>query len=238
MRVAIVSPSRSRPHPAYLAALEASVPHLDAAGIEHATCFEVGSPYISGARATLIRKAMNWGADAIVFIDDDVSWGPPDLAKLIKTDGDVVGGTYRFKLPGEPEQYMGVIDAGDDGRPIVRADGAMRASRLPAGFLKVTRRALDRFMEAYPQWSIIDADKKASPDLFHHGAQDGTWWGEDYAFCRNWLKAGGEVWLVPDLNLDHHNPDGSVFPGNFHNFAMRLPGGSESANPEPPKKGA
>ena len=58
---------------------------------------EVGSPYISAARATMLRKALDAKADVIVFIDHDLSWRPGDLLKLIETTGDVVGGTYRFK---------------------------------------------------------------------------------------------------------------------------------------------
>jgi hypothetical protein len=61
-------------------------------------------------------------------------------------------------------------------------------------------------------------------DLFNHGAHEGVWWGEDYAFSRNWLALGGELWIVPDLNLTHHGPD-TVYPGNFHNFLRRQPGG-------------
>ena len=45
-----------------------------------------------------------------------------------------------------------------------------------------------------------------SVDLFNHGAHDGAWYGEDYAFSRNWLALGGDIWIVPDLNLTHHSP--------------------------------
>lgn len=225
MKVAILTPTVKHPHPAYVRAMEASVPLLDQAGIEHSICFEVGCPYISGARATLLRKAMQWGADAFVFIDHDVSWRPQDLLTLIQTPGDVVGGTYRFKLA--DESYMGCIDTRDDLRPLCRDDGAIKASRMPAGFLKVTRVAVDRFMAAYPHLVIEDAEGFRSPDLFHHGAFKGTWFGEDYAFCRNWIAAGGELWLVPDLDIAHHDFDGSEYPGNFHRFLLRQPGGSE-----------
>lgn len=221
----------TRPHDAYLASLEACVPALDAAGIEHAAVFEVGCPYISGARATLLRKALVWGADTIVFIDHDVSWAPADLTKLASTAGDVVGGTYRYKT--DDERYMAHIDVDERARPLVRADGALRAQRLPAGFLKVTCAAVDRFMRHYPHLTIRDADGFESPDLFNHGAHRGTWFGEDYAFCRNWLDADGELWLVPDLELGHHAGDRSYL-GNFHRFLLRQPGGSDSACPAPP----
>ena len=50
------------------------------------------------------------------------------------------------------------------------------------------------------------------------------WYGEDYAFSRNWLALGGDIWLVPDLQLDHHSAD-QVYPGNFHIYMRKQPGG-------------
>lgn len=232
-RVVFCCPTRDRPSDAYLSALEASVPLLDAAGYVHAAVNEVGCPYISGARATMLRKAMLWGADMVVFIDDDVSWEPQDLVTLLETPGEVVAGTYRFKVPGD-ESYMGEVLSGEDGRPVVRFDGAVLAEAIPAGFLKVTRRALESFMAAYPEL-VIDKDNNGfrSPDLFNHGAHKGVWWGEDYAFSRRWREMGGDIWIVPSLKLTHHGKDRS-YPGDFHEYLLRRPGGSASAHPIPP----
>lgn len=228
MKVVICTPTITKPHPAYLSALEGSVPLLDGAGIEHQCVFEIGCPYISGARATMLRRAMAAGGDVFVFIDHDVSWAPGDLLTLIQSQGDVVGGTYRYKL--DDIQYMGNVETDADGLPIVRDDGCIRAFRLPAGFLKVTRAGVDKFMAAYPHLTIRSEDGFESPDLFNHGAHKGTWFGEDYAFCRNWIDAGGEVWLIPDMNLDHHSGE-SVYRGNFHEYLLRCPGGSKSDCP-------
>jgi hypothetical protein len=38
---------------------------------------------------------------------------------------------------------------------------------------------------------------------------------------------GGEIWLVPTLRIDHHSPD-KAYPGPFHDFMLRQPGGSEA----------
>lgn len=227
-RVAFCYPTRDRPTDAFLSALEASVPLLDAAGYEHSAVAQVANPYISGARATMLRKAMLWGADVVVFLDDDVSWSPGDLVTLLKTPGNVVAGTYRFKVPGD-EAYMGEHAVAYDGRPIVRDDGAILMNFIPAGFLKVTKKALERFMDAYPEL-VIDKDSNGfrSPDLFNHGAHEGVWYGEDYAFSRRWRALGGEIWLLPKLQLDHHGKDG-VWKGNFHEYLLRLPGGSKAA---------
>ncbi len=220
-KVVFCTPTITRPFQAYLDALEASVPLIEAAGWEHGVTFEVGSPYISAARAHLLRKALDAKADVIVFLDHDLSWAPESLVKLINTPGDVVSGLYRFKK--EPVQYMGSLETHEDGRPIVRPDGNLQGDRVPAGFLKITAKAVHDFMGAFPNL-IFGPRYHPSVDLFNHGAHGGLWWGEDYAFARNWRAMGGEIVIVPDLDITHHT-ETEAFPGNYHQFLLRQPGG-------------
>jgi len=228
MKVVIATPTLSQPYPAYVDALKSSVAAMEAAGIEHQTVFEVGCPYISHARATMLRKALDAKADAVVFIDHDLSWRAHNLVRLITTDGDVVAGTYRFKK--DTEEYMSFIAGDAEGRPIVRRDGNLVGEKVPAGFLKITAAAVDRFMKAYPEL-VYGVSYNASVDLFNHGAHEGVWYGEDYAFSRRWRACGGEIVLIPDLDLTHHgiDKDGNAksYPGNLHRWLMRQPGGSE-----------
>ena len=219
MKVIFATPSLSGPTAPYIGALEQSIPLITAAGWDEAYVQEVGCPYISAARATLTRRALDTGADVIVYLDYDLSWKPRDLLRLIETEGDVVAGTYRFKKA--DEEYMGVVRTDAAGRPATRRDGAISATRVPAGFLKVTRGAIDRFMQAYPKL-CFGPRYQLSVDLFNHGAHAGVWWGEDYAFSRNWCDCGGEIWLVPDLDITHHAGD-RAYPGNFHQFLLRQP---------------
>lgn len=219
MKVVFATPSLAGPTAPYIAALEQSVPPITAAGWDEAYVQEVGCPYISAARATLTRRALDAGADVIVYLDYDLSWRPADLLALLETEGDVVAGTYRFKK--DEEEYMGVVRTEADGRPMMRTDGTIAATRVPAGFLKLTRAAIGRFMEAYPEL-CFGPRYALSVDLFNHGAHKGVWWGEDYAFCRNWCDAGGEIALIPDLDITHHVGD-RAYPGNFHRFLLRQP---------------
>jgi glycosyltransferase involved in cell wall biosynthesis len=224
-KVVLCIPTLTRPYQQTLDAVAGSVPVLDAAGYDHYLVTEVGNPYISGARAAMLRKALDVKADIIVFIDHDVSWRPDDLVKLIQSEGDVVAGLYRFKTDGE-ETYMGVLDDDKDGFPKVRADGCIKATRVPAGFLKLTREAVNKFMVAYPHLMYGEA---CNPhiDIFNHGAHKGAFWGEDYSFCRNWTDAGGEIWIVPNVSLTHHAGD-KDYPGNYHEFLLKQPGGSNA----------
>lgn len=220
--VIFCTPTVSLPFPPYIEAMERSVPALNDAGIRHQLVLEVGSVYISWARSNMLMKAMKTDADAFVFIDHDLSWEPADLVRLIQHPGDVVSGDYRFKKA--DEEYMGRVFTTDDGHPVVREDGTLKAHAVPAGFLKVTRAAVERFTEAYPE--LVYGPDGDYVDLFNHGAYKGMWWGEDYAFCRRWRDLGGEIYLIPDLSITHHL-GGQAFPGNLHEYMLRQPGGSK-----------
>lgn len=223
MKVVFATPTITRPAAPYLKALEQSIPLIVGAGWEEGCVFEIGNPYISAARSIMTRKALEAGADVIVYIDHDLSWRPQDLLKLIETAGDVVAGTYRFKCP--EERYMGAVLPLPDGRLQVRGDGCIKAENIPAGFLKVTRDAIERFALAYPAL-LYGPVLHPSVDLFNHGAINRVWYGEDYAFSKRWRDLGEDIWIVPDLDLDHHS-ETEVFRGNFHRFWLRQPGGSE-----------
>lgn len=219
-------PKGQIPHKKTIESLENCLPAVEAAGWEHGLTHVTG-PYISGGRAELTRKGMDAKADAMVYIDYDVSWDPQDIVKLLTTEGDVVAGTYRCKTD-DPDEilYMGAIfNDPVDFKPIGRGDGCIKAKVVPAGFLKVTAGAIDMFMRAYPDL-CYGPQYSLSIDLFHHGAHAGLWWGEDYAFSRNYLDAGGEIWLVPDMNIDHWQGE-SVYKGNYHKFLLSQPGGIE-----------
>lgn len=253
-------PKGQAPHPQTVQSLRDSVPLVEAAGWEHGYTQTIGNPYISGSRAEITRKGMDARADVMVYIDYDVSWDAQDLVTLLETPGDVVAGTYRCKTDDPNEiTYMGAIFTAEDGKPIGRKDGVLKSRAVPAGFLKVTTTAIDRFMRAYPEL-CYGPQYSLSVDLFHHGAHEGLWWGEDYAFARNYIDCGGEVWTVPNLNIDHWTfgwtcdkckpedgpqqnqasdlactyccaPRGDIgcYKGNLHEFLLRQPGGVKAA---------
>ncbi len=217
------------PFQGYLKSLDDTIVAFDEAGFGVGFVYVSGSCYISWARADMLKKAMDTDAEAVVFIDHDMSWSPEDMLRLVRHPGDVVAGDYRFKE--DEEKYMARLAVDEDGRPIVRDDGTIDAEQVPAGFLKVTRKAVERFREAYPEL-MFGRPNREFVDLFNHGAYDGLWWGEDYAFSRRWRGIGGEIHLIPDLNLTHHLP-GKAFPGNLHEFLLKQPGGSKEPQAKP-----
>jgi hypothetical protein len=224
-KVVFATPSLQGPKGPYLEALEASLPLIEKHGWTHQYVQEIGNPYISNARAIMTRKALDVAPDCIVYLDYDLSWEPEDMLKLLQAEGDVVCGTYRFKK--DEEEYMGDVAGNADGIPLARdLDGALIGIQMPAGFLKITTQGIAKFMKAYPHLCYGEP-YRLHVDLFNHGAHNGIWYGEDYAFCRNWRECGGQIWVLPDLNLTHHGD--KPYPGNYAEFLKRQPGGINAA---------
>jgi glycosyltransferase involved in cell wall biosynthesis len=222
---------RISPYPQFVDSLEAEIPLIRAAGWDEELVQEIDNPYIGGARAKMLRKALDHDATVVVFLDYDLQWPAGELLKLIETDGDVIAGTYRCKV--DEEQYMGTVFSRSRWEgAIVREDGCIKAGVAPAGFLKITPMAVELLMANYPSFATGRVIARAST-CFNHGAHDRLYWGEDYAFCRRYREKCGDVWIKPDLSLTHWMGD-KPYPGNFHQFLLRAPGGSESANPQPP----
>jgi len=217
MKVVFATPFLDRPTAPFIEALEACLPAIEAAGWQHKFVQCVNNPYISGARAEMTRKALDAEADVVVYLDYDISFTPEDMVKLLEAEGGVVAGTYRFK--NDVEEYMVSLVTDPMARLVGRPDGCLKTEQAPAGFLKVTKQALSTFAKHYPQLLYGDP-MRPSLDLFNHGAIDGTWYGEDYSFCRRWIATGNDVWLIPDLNINHHSYD-RTYEGNFHKYLLK-----------------
>lgn len=238
MKFVICIPTVTKPHPKTLAAIEAAIPVLDKFGFEHRMVAEIGNAYISGARGALLRKALDKldpEKDAVLFHDHDVAARPHDYVKLMGTEGLVVAGTYRYKK--DETEYMGGWHTDEAGIPVHReSDGAIKGSMVPAGFLKVRVQAIDRLMLAYPEL-CYGPPSHPSFDLFNHGAFERVWWGEDMAFCRRWAAIGGEIWMPPDMDVDHWGYDDKgkpkVWEGNLARYMRSLPGGDLDPNKPP-----
>ena len=235
----ICIPFFGTPFPQTLKALGDSVPLIQNAGWTINTHLQHNNPYISNARNAMLREALDRYPDVVIFLDHDVSWDPVDLLRLVETPGDVVSGTYRFKK--DEIEYMGAPMPDVHGQVQVREvgtchdpwnpefDDAILGFSAPAGFLKITPNAVSRFMKAYPQL-MYGAAYAPSVDLFNHGVHEGVWYGEDYAFCRNWRDLGGELLLLPNLNISHWKREESgeytEFKGNYHWYLASRAGGA------------
>lgn len=174
---------------------------------------------IPGGGLTTARDQIACGfidseADRLVFLDADVSWEPGALLKLAMQPVDFVGGAYRHKQEKETYPVMQLQD-----RPELWADpktGLLEVEQLPTGFMCLSRKVfLDiqaRFPErAYEYWE----HKLFGFFYFPPGG------GEDGAFCLDWRRTGGKVWLDPELTLTHTGGT-TPFVGHIGNYLKSL----------------
>jgi hypothetical protein len=190
-----------KPHVATVDSLLAEQVFALGKGVHLLVEWEVGCSLIGHARNRLARRFLaTTECRAMVFVDADISWPTGSLVALARSRKDVIGGTYRAK---HPESQFHVL-----GRP--EKDGRLfKVNGLPGGFLKISRRAFERTKaKAY-----LSANGSAERDYFPMGFHRGTYFGEDFGFCRLHRQSGGTVWLDPDIHLRHH--DGmSVYSGD------------------------
>ena len=65
---------------------------------------------IQRARNDLFKLAYSNDIDVLFFIDGDVGWNPSDFYKLVKSDKDIIGGSYRKKTDNEELYVVKALD--------------------------------------------------------------------------------------------------------------------------------
>lgn len=165
-----------------------------------------GDPLISHARNVIFSTFLNrTDCTDLVFIDDDVSWEPGTLLKLISHPADLVAGLYRHKR--DPESYpFNLLDPDLGKLQQDRNTGLILVADVPFGFTRISRACAEKMWEAakdkpFRHQSAPDLDCRLVFDVEY---RDGQYFGEDYYFCRNWREIGGQVWVDPSLVLTHH----------------------------------
>lgn len=160
--------------------------------------------HVDDARNGVLRDFMLSDCTELVFLDADVVWEPSDLIKLIKHDRDIVAGVYPKRKADDTEFPVRVppdtvLQADSDG--LVEVEGA------PTGFMKIKRHVIQKFFEAnkHRRFYGVGASGNDEPYtlVFERTFSDGLRASGDYAFCLQWKKMGGKVFVDPYMRLSH-----------------------------------
>lgn len=179
----------------------------------HANC-----SIITRARNVILAQFLASDCDVMVTLDDDIAWDGDELIQLLEHRQDFVAGVYRSKE--EPAKFHAKLKD-----PRVDPDlDLIEAERVPAGFLKLSRACVQRMTEVYSHLVYFDphAPRKEAHDLFAFVVEDGTFWGEDYTFCRRWRAIGGRIWIDPHLTLHHIGQAPEVCPDGLHRLKEKV----------------
>lgn len=210
MKIAILTPSYSAQVNVHFAiSLAATLSRVRQSECVFLTV--VGSSILPMARNSLVAKAMAWGADKLVFIDDDVSWDTEDFQKLVLSEPKIMAGVYQ-KRPHAPHDAPDfAVSSFPDGmkpdfRGLVEVDGAA------TGFMRIDREVFEAMKpSACRLYDPKTHDGSEANELYEYFAygkmikdQRTAFEGEDYAFCRRARALGFKTFIDPAMKLGHH----------------------------------
>lgn len=173
-----------------------------------------GCSLIPLARNLMLQSFRDCGAKTLLFIDADLSWPAEAALRLVESPHDVIAGAYPVK--DDDIRFPANWKAG--------STRLLQSYGLQGGFLKISRRAIERMDEKFPDLKchydgkemvalfdtmIVRGDPIDDQDPF----KEGQWLGEDTAFTRRWQMCGGRAFIDPNINFEHYGH--KAWPGNL-----------------------
>ena len=169
---------------------------------------------IAQARNAHATKVLQGSYSHLLFVDADMGFQPSLVSKMLEFDRPVVGCVYprrNINLARALAAAQGETDPnrlrhslqdyvpssiGDE-----REGDFARADVAGTGIMLIRRDALERMQEGYP--NLVGANGDFHPFAETVRNPDGGFVGEDVAFCRRWLKIGGEIWVCLTETITH-----------------------------------
>lgn len=169
--------------PEFLASLLAGVLVCREVGIEVEADIVSNCSLIAKARNEIAARFLSGGRDCLLFLDADLHFKAEDMVRLIQRPEAVIGSAYVKK------DHSGIFVC-NPVRPYVEQDGAWEVEGIGTGFLRIKREALEGM-------DVPTYGPEQTRAFFNCGIVDGEYMGEDYAFCREYRRQGGRVWMLP-----------------------------------------
>lgn len=169
---------------------------------------------IQRARNDLFKFAYDSKVDALIFIDSDIGWKPADLLKLINSDKDIIGGTYRKKTDNS-ELYVVKASNSENNTLNVEIDntGLMEVAGLGCGFMKISRKAIEDIWNSSKPYVSEKGDSRM---VFEVVCEENDLISEDIYFCKKWRNKGNKVYLDTSITCNHSG--NKIYQGNFKNW--------------------
>lgn len=197
-------------------------------GIGCSVEFLPGNCYLPLSRNLLVQKFLASKATDLLFIDADMGFEAEGVLNILKFDREIVAGVYPFKT--DEEGYPARIICNADKTPKVDpVTGLIEMDGCATGFMRIQRKVFEELSEKGIPKTVQEYDKDMKPcnsylNFFDCEQVGDRWWGEDYNFCRKWTEIGGKIWCYPNINFSHVGT--KAWLGNYHEFLIRQPGGS------------
>ena len=140
----------------------------------------------------------------LLWIDDDMGWNAMDVLRLIHAGKDFAAVAGPRKVS-PPSFAVNVSDAHGNPTPLTMdsATGFFHATGVGMAFTLLTHACAERMASAYEDLRFTAADGREEHAVFMPLVHNKRWMSEDFAFCHRWKAIGGEIYVCPDISLQH-----------------------------------
>lgn len=176
---------------------------------------------IQRVRNDYFRVAYQSGVDVLFFIDSDIGWNPSDFVKLVLSDKDMIGGTYRKKTDDEELYAFKALGENSENFAITPDEnGILEVNGLGCGFLKLSRNCVKTLFENETGF-YINKDDGQNSDITKNICECTTnannhFVSEDIIMGFKWQQLGGKVYLDTNISLVHVG--NKAYTGNVQNW--------------------
>ena len=152
--------------------------------------------YVARNRNALVQTAQDNGFTHLMFVDNDMTFPPSAMQRLIDADKDIIGVNYNSRGMHGTNRVSTIKLMDDKGN--IPMDHSVQNFEIPAGLFKVGALGTG-FMLI--KTSVFDKLKK--PYFVAWESEEGEHHTEDVEFCIQARKQGFDVWCNPTIEVGH-----------------------------------
>lgn len=217
-------------HGSYLISIIEFISECSQKGIMVEVAYTTNESLIQRARNILATNFLEGNSDVLLFIDGDIRFNAKAMLDMVLEGKEVIGaitplkkfsygaivegsitlqsiekahllgGYYNFNHP-ITEEFENLLLEGK----------SVKVNRIGTGVLSIYRNVLEKMIEIVPKYRDDNpaSKQKVMYDFFPVTIEFDRGWGsnrmmsEDYNFCNNWVKLGGEVWAKDGVVKTH-----------------------------------
>jgi len=171
--------------------------------------FNFGDSLVTRARNTLTAGFLETDATHLLFIDDDLIFGPDHVRRIMSHPVQIVGGLYPKKQDGPTSWVLNTLTNGDPSDPPDPSNGLIRVAYIGTGFLCVERSVFERMIERFPQIEYLaDESGRREWDFWPVGVcrthtGQVRYLSEDWFFCERAFQMGYQIFADTRVILKH-----------------------------------
>lgn len=164
----------------------------------------------------------------MIFVDTDIQFNAKDIFRMIDANKEVVLIPYplkyydwkkademytNYKIPVNKGGYVWPVKVSTP-EDMTVDNGIIEIEHGPAGCMVIQKSAFERLINCYPEMKLRQKtliDEKTHSNEFTYNFWDTMYIkeenrivGEDFAFCKRFKEAGGNIFALIDAEITHH----------------------------------